>query len=253
MYGQQAPLFVQLDELDVTYSGWRNGGFEYMLERAYGISYTNYSNLQSNIPVNQPTSIAKKAAANDIDASIKKQLAECSTNGVCQVPSSVKKANTSNPSFDRKFEVKTTTAGIGTHSQWAVDGRVVDIDAAKAFGGNGEGVGPLPTILTSLASCQQVTANVILNTDPTFTKNNKKIDSIDWISVSGEFNSEVLEKGVTSEEPATWKRVVLQANVKSNLNAAELSHLIKETERRCPLTALFVKAGTEVKNEWKNA
>lgn len=151
-------------------------------------------------------------------------------------------------SYNRTFTASSRSAGSGSHSVWDTEGKTLHIDAAPAFGGEGKGASPLANFLASVASCQQVTANVVLKQDATLQ--GKSIDKWEWKQVEGSFNSEQLETGIEADH-LTWTKVIFESVIESStLSQADINNLIAQTERGCPLTTSLIKAGATVINDW---
>lgn len=119
---------------------------------------------------------------------------------------------------------------------------VIAVDAYKSFGGDDAHPSPLAYTLASLISCTQVTSQVVARglgiTLESFT-----------FDVSADLDTAVMVKGATDGDP-TFQNVRIQAEVATAASPEQFAELQRETERRCPVSALFRRADVRVTNTW---
>lgn len=69
--------------------------------------------------------------------------------------------------------------------------------------------------------------------------------------VQGDLDTAVLVKG--AEGNANFDTVTVTAVVESNATDEQFAEFVSETERRCPVSQLFVRSGLEFVNNWTQA
>lgn len=112
-----------------------------------------------------------------------------------------------------------------------------------AFGGTDSAPSPLDYVLGAFVSCNQVTSKIV---------------ALGQGVVLGDFNGRVeaeLDNSVLvfgAEGNANFSKVVLTAEIETELDDAAFDEFVAEIYRRCPLTQLFVRAGVEVTTNWTN-
>jgi putative redox protein len=123
-------------------------------------------------------------------------------------------------------------------------GHVFTADAYPAFGGADSAPSPLFYALGSLTSCNQVTASLVAK-DLGITLGAWSFD------IQGDLDTAVLVGG--AEGNANFDRVEVRATVETDATQEQFDTLISETARRCPVTQLFQRSGTEFVNNWTRA
>jgi putative redox protein len=139
---------------------------------------------------------------------------------------------------------RVTGSGTGVRQDIEVAGadHVIRTDAYAAFGGKDEYPSPLSFTLASLVSCNQVTAQVVA-AELGIVIEHYAFD------VSADLDPATLVAGSTSADD-TLHNVRLQAIVTTGAPADQVARLASEVERRCPVSALFRRAGTPVISSW---
>ena len=129
-----------------------------------------------------------------------------------------------------------TVAGDNPHQ--------IKADTYPAFGGEDKAPSPLAYALTALSSCNQVVSQGVAQglgvTLGAFT-----------FDVQGDLDTAVIAGG--EEGNANFDRVSVKATVESDATPEQFEQLKSETERRCPVTQLFVRSGLEYTSEWTQA
>jgi putative redox protein len=135
-------------------------------------------------------------------------------------------------------------AGSGVAQTVAVKGAdyVIETDAYPAFGGKDEHPSPLAYTLASLSSCQQVTSAIVA------AELGVTIEAVRF-DVSADFDPTVMTTGEGTAD-ATFQNVRIAAEVTTGATADQFETLRSETERRCPVSVLFDRAGARITSEW---
>lgn len=143
-------------------------------------------------------------------------------------------------------------SGSGTGVRQDVDvtgsGHVIRSDAYEAFGGKDEYPSPLAYALTALTTCNQVTASIVAR------ELGITVDTYAF-TVEGDFEPSVMTTGhqVDATHSDTFTAVRLTARVETVASAEQVERLGAEVERRCPVSALFRRAGTDLTSTWSVA
>ena len=142
-----------------------------------------------------------------------------------------------------------SVAGSGTGVRQDIDvtgsGHLIKSDAYEAFGGKDEFPSPLAYALAALSSCTQVVGSVVAR------EQGIAVESWD-ITVDGDFDPTVLTTGqaASDEHPDTFTAVRLSVTVGTDADQAQVAALGEATEARCPVSRMFVRAGTSVSSTW---
>ncbi|SDH43394.1 OsmC family protein [Pseudonocardia oroxyli] len=143
------------------------------------------------------------------------------------------------------FAVHAQGTGVAQTLTAAGDaGHVFHADAYPAFGGSDSAPSPLFYALGALTSCNQVTASLVAK-DLGITLGAWTFD------IQGDLDTAVLVGG--AEGNANFDRVEVRASVETDASEEQFARLVAETERRCPVTQLFVRSGLEFVNDWSRA
>lgn len=135
------------------------------------------------------------------------------------------------------------TAACPSHSRADISVRDTGfaIDEPIARGGTNSGPTPTDTALSALAGCTNVIAHKCA------AKLGVDIGELD-IEVSCEFD----RRGVTLAEEIDlpFRSVLLTVQAHGSASAEELERVAVETKKYCPLSKLFIGAGSEVIERW---
>lgn len=142
------------------------------------------------------------------------------------------------------FVVSATGTGVAQHLVTAGKGHEFDTDAYPAFGGKDEAPSPLFYALGALTSCNQVTASLVAK-DLGISLGEFTFE------VQGDLDTAVLVQGAAGN--ANFEKVTARATVESDATEQQFARFVSETERRCPVSQLFVRSGLEFVNEWTQA
>ena len=142
------------------------------------------------------------------------------------------------------FVVTATGRGVAQELVTAGKGHQFSTDAYPAFGGRDEAPSPLFYALGALTSCNQVTASLVAK--------DLGIALGDFhFEVQGDLDTAVLVQGADGN--ANFDKVVVTARVESDATPEQFAEFVSETERRCPVSQLFVRSGLEFVNSWTQA
>jgi putative redox protein len=139
------------------------------------------------------------------------------------------------------------TDGVGMAQTIKVRGtpHVIEVDAVVAFGGQDAAPGPLAYALASLTSCSQATAQIVAK------GMGIAIERMSF-DLEAEIDMSVLV-GVPAKGLPDFQPVSMNVTVATTASDAELEKLQAETERRCPMSQVFARAGVPVKARWSRA
>jgi uncharacterized OsmC-like protein len=131
--------------------------------------------------------------------------------------------------------------GTGVAQTLTAGKHVFHTDAYPAFGGADTAPSPLFYALGALTSCNQVTASLVAK-DLGITLGSWTFD------VQGDLDTSVLVGGAVGN--ANFDRVQVRVTVETDAGEEQFAQLIAETERRCPVSQLFIRSGLEFSNDW---
>ncbi|HEY2224726.1 OsmC family protein [Actinomycetospora sp.] len=143
------------------------------------------------------------------------------------------------------FSATGTGTGVRQDLDVVGSGHVIRSDAYESFGGKDEFPSPLAYALASLTTCNQVTASIVAK------EQGFEIRSYAF-SVDGDFNPTVMTTGRQADDdhPDTFTAVRLSAQVDTDASPEQVEALGAEVERRCPVSALYRRAGTALSSTW---
>jgi uncharacterized OsmC-like protein len=135
--------------------------------------------------------------------------------------------------------------GTGVAQTLTAGKHVFHSDAYPAFGGADSAPSPLFYALGALTSCNQVTASLVAK-DLGITLGAWTFD------VRGDLDTRVLVGGAEGhpDRGANFDRVEVRATVETDAGEEQFAAFVAETERRCPVSQLFVRSGLEFVNTW---
>ncbi len=139
------------------------------------------------------------------------------------------------------------TEGVGMAQTIKVRGtpHVIEVDAVVAFGGQDAAPGPLAYALASLTSCSQATAQIVAK------GLGIAIEHIRF-DLEAEIDMSVLV-GLEPKGLPDFQPVSMNVTVTTAASDAEIAKLQSETERRCPMSQVFARAGVPVRSRWSRA
>ena len=143
---------------------------------------------------------------------------------------------------DVTFSVSASGTGVRQDVDVTGSGHVIRSDAYEAFGGKDEFPSPLAYTLASLTTCNQVTASIVAK------EQGIEIRSYSF-EVAGDFNPTIMTTG-SDKGDDSFHDVRLTATVDTDASQEQIAALGAEVERRCPVSALFRRAGTGLTSTW---
>lgn len=141
-----------------------------------------------------------------------------------------------------KFVVNAETDGFALTAKTGKHELV--LDESEQLGGNNTGPNPMQTALAALASCENVTANMVAR------EMNFDLQKLTF-SISGEFDPRGF-MGEPNVQPY-FEEVVIDVKVDTSESDERIKKLEQQVEARCPIYTLFKAAGVNLTNNWKKA
>lgn len=114
-------------------------------------------------------------------------------------------------------------------------------DAYPAFGGRDAAPSPLFYALGALTSCNQVTASLVAK------DLGIRLGRFDF-RIQGDLDTAVLVGG--AEGNANFDRVEVVARIETDATPEQFAEFEREVDRRCPVSQLFRRSGTEYVTNW---
>jgi putative redox protein len=139
------------------------------------------------------------------------------------------------------FTVHGTGTGVAQHVVVPDSEHAFETDAYPAFGGQDAAPSPLFYALGALSSCNQVTAALVAK------DLGVALGAFDFV-VTGDLDTAVLVGG--EDGNANFDRVELTARIESDATPEQFAQLQSETERRCPVSQLYRRSGTDLQVDW---
>ena len=138
------------------------------------------------------------------------------------------------------FRVRGT--GTGVAQQVDVDGKhTIAVDTYPSFGGDDSAPSPLSYALAALTSCTQVVSAVVAK-DLGITLGRTTADA------TGDLDTAVIGGGAQGN--ANFDAVRLEVTLETDATDEQFQRLRAETERRCPVSQLFIRSGLDFSNTW---
>jgi len=139
------------------------------------------------------------------------------------------------------FVVHGTGTGVAQHLVVPGSPHAFRTDAYPAFGGADADPSPLLYLLGALTSCNQVTAQLVAK-DLGITLGRMAFE------VQGDLDTVVMVNG--EDGNANFERVAVTAAVQTEASPEQFEALRRETERRCPVTQMFIRSGLDFSSVW---
>lgn len=135
-----------------------------------------------------------------------------------------------------------TGSGTGVAQTVDVDGKhTIQVDTYPSFGGADAAPSPLSYLLAALTSCNQVVSAVVAK-DLGVTLGRVEAEAV------GDLDTAVIGGG--AEGNANFDAVRLQVSIETDATPEQFAQLKSETERRCPVSQMFIRSGLEFSNSW---
>lgn len=135
-----------------------------------------------------------------------------------------------------------TGQGTGVAQTVEVDGKhTIQVDTYPSFGGEDTAPSPLAYLLAALTSCTQVVSAVVAK-DLGVTLGAVNAEAV------GDLDTAVIGGG--AEGNANFDAVRLQVTIATDATEEQFQTLRSETERRCPVSQMYIRSGLEFSNTW---
>jgi putative redox protein len=132
--------------------------------------------------------------------------------------------------------------GMQTHAR--IKNHEIIIDTTPAFGGKETGPDPLSLLLSALAGCENIMANIVAK------EINFDLQGIEF-DIRGEFDPRGL-MGDPNVRPY-FEKVTVHAKVKTSESEDRIKELQEITDSRCPVYTTLKAAGVELEVNWVKA
>lgn len=141
-----------------------------------------------------------------------------------------------------KFVVNAETEGFALHAKTGQHELV--LDESEMMGGGNTGPNPMQTALTALASCENVTANVVAK------EMDFDLEDLNF-KVSGTFDP----RGFMGDSSvrAYFEEVTVDVKVTTSESDERIKELQAQVEARCPIYTLFNAANVKMNDNWMKA
>jgi uncharacterized OsmC-like protein len=132
---------------------------------------------------------------------------------------------------------KITAVSEGMQTRARSKNHTLIIDEPPHMGGKDEGPNPLGTLLSALAGCENVIANMVAK------EMNFDLQGIEF-DIRGEFDMRGL-MGDPNVRPY-FEKVTINAKVKTSESEERIKELQEKTDSRCPVYTTLKAAGVEI-------
>lgn len=139
---------------------------------------------------------------------------------------------------------KITAVSEGMQTRARSKNHTLIIDEPQQMGGKDEGPNPLGTLLSALAGCENVIANMVAK------EMNFDLQGIEF-DIRGEFDMRGL-MGDPNVRPY-FEKVTINAKVKTSESEERIKELQEKTDSRCPVYTTLKAAGVEMVPNWVKA
>ncbi|WP_078429596.1 OsmC family protein [Alkalihalobacterium alkalinitrilicum] len=140
-----------------------------------------------------------------------------------------------------KTKVQITSESKGMQTVINAGKHTITIDEPADMGGNDTGADPLTILLSSLAGCENVIANMVA-----------KEMSFDLQGIEFDIKGLLDLRGLMGEEGVKpyFEKVTINAKVKTSESQERVNELQSKTDKRCPVFTTFEAAGIELVPNW---
>ncbi|MFC0523765.1 OsmC family protein [Pontibacillus salicampi] len=144
---------------------------------------------------------------------------------------------------EQTFHITSNNTGMKTDVS-AEHGHTLVIDEPESMGGTNQGADPLSTLLSSLAGCETVIANMVAK-EIKFDLQNIKFD------IKGSLDPQGL-MGKEGVRPY-FQTVTINAEVQTSETQERVEELQRITDQRCPVFTTLKAADVELNVNWQKA
>ncbi|PZE21626.1 OsmC family protein [Paenibacillus xerothermodurans] len=143
-----------------------------------------------------------------------------------------------------KISIKVSAQSEGVYTEARTGNHQVIIDEPVAAGGQDRGPNPLQLVLSALAGCESIIANMVA----------KEID-FDLQGIEFEIHGEVDLRGLKGDPSVRpyFETVTINAKVKTDETPERVQELQEKTDVRCPVYTMLDAAGVDIQTSWVKA
>ncbi|MCA1031501.1 OsmC family protein [Bacillus timonensis] len=143
-----------------------------------------------------------------------------------------------------KVTVHVTGQSQGMQSILTTGNHTITIDEPPKMGGKDTGADPLQTLLSALAGCENVIANLVA-----------KEMEFDLQGIEFDIKGEIDPRGLMGNPDVRpyFEKVMIGASVKTTESQDRVNELQERTDKRCPVYTTLEAAGVELEVVWKKA
>jgi uncharacterized OsmC-like protein len=142
-----------------------------------------------------------------------------------------------------RFTISAEGTGVAQTARPGGTTHVIAVDTLAAFGGKDSAPSPVAYALTALVSCNQVTAQIVAK------EMGITLESFVF-ELAADLDTAVMVGGA-SDRSGNFERVIVDAVVRTDATPEQFARLKSETERRCPISQLYIKSGLEFESTWR--
>jgi uncharacterized OsmC-like protein len=141
------------------------------------------------------------------------------------------------------FTIHSEGTGVSQTARPGGTTHEIAIDTLAAFGGRDSAPSPVSYALAALVSCNQVTAQIVAK-EMGVTLASFVFD------LSADLDTAVMVGGA-HDRNGNFERVTVDAVVRTDATPEQFATLKAETERRCPISQLYLKSGIPLVSTWR--
>jgi uncharacterized OsmC-like protein len=141
------------------------------------------------------------------------------------------------------FTIHSEGTGVAQTARPGGSTHEIAIDTLPAFGGRDSAPSPVSYALAALVSCNQVTAQIVAK-EMGVTLASFVFD------LSADLDTAVMVGGA-HDRNGNFERVTVDAVVRTDATPEQFAALKAETERRCPISQLYLKSGIPLISNWR--
>jgi putative redox protein len=144
----------------------------------------------------------------------------------------------------KKLNMRVSGNGKGMQTVLKAGNHTVTIDEPPAMGGQDSGPDPLTTLLSALAGCENVVANMVA-----------KEMEFDLQGIEFDIKGVLDPRGFMGDPNVRtyFEKVTIQAKVKTSESEERIKELQTKTDSRCPVYNTLKAADVEIETNWTKA
>lgn len=143
-----------------------------------------------------------------------------------------------------KMTFQATGSSSKMKSELKMGNHEITIDEPPSMGGTDKGPDPLSTLLTALAGCENVIANLVA----------KDID-FDLQGIEFDVKGDLDPRGLMGQADIQpyFNQIYVHAKVQTDETDERIQELKEKTDARCPVFTTFQAAGVAIDAKWEKA